>query len=357
MMQGPALRQRGRASVDFLADLALWSVGLAPRVDEEMAARGLSDEVLLPDLDARLAQVDELLADAPAYRAWTSINEWLAVRHGRAATEAFEEVREDLLPQFAQLAAGPSTLTRDPGLPLPDYYAGVDFHRTVGGWDGHPHQGFIHGEILHKRYVAKNYPGDIFAQRRDVLRELPPGNYRRICELGTSAGHFTQALAGHFPDAEIVGCDVSAIMLEQAQRTANERGWRWQLVQALAEDTGLPGGHFDLLCSYTLMHELPARAIEAVFREAYRLLRPGGQVLMCDVRRFSDMSRHEEWRAYLLAVRGGEPHWREAATIDLAATAASAGFVDVASYGLAPFRYPWITRGRKPETRDALGAD
>jgi SAM-dependent methyltransferase len=342
------LRQRGRASIDFLADLGLWYVGLGPQVDADLAARGLDEATLAPDLDARVAQVDAALADSPGFWAWSGLNEWLAVRHGRAAIQAFEEAGEDLLPRLKALATGPATLVTDPALALPDYYAGVDFHRTEGGWDGHPHQGFIHGELLHKRYVARNYPGDIFGQRRDVLRELPPGNYRRIFEMGTSAGHFTQAISEVFPAAEIWGCDVSAIMLEQARRTANERGWAWQLRQANAEATGLTADSFDLVCSYTLMHELPARAIVGIFREAFRLLRPGGRVLMCDVRRFADMSRREEWRACYLALHGGEPHWREAATIDLAATAQAAGFVDVASYGLAPLRYPWVTLGRKP---------
>lgn len=344
------LRQRGRASVEFLADLGLWYVGLAPLVDAEMTARGLDEPALKPDLDDRLAQVQSAMADSPAYWAWAGLNEWLAIRHGRAATEAFEEIRAEVLPEMARLQDGPATLERRPDLPMPGYFAGVDFHRTEGGWDGHPHQGFIHGEIIHKRYVARNYPGDIFGQRRQVLGELPPGEYRRILEMGTSAGHFTQAIAETFPDAAITGCDVSAIMLEQAQRTANERGWAWRLLQVPAEETGLPGGSFDLVCSFTLMHELPARAIQGIFHEAFRLLRPGGQVLMCDVRRFSDMSRREEWRAYHLAVHGGEPHWREAATIDLAAAARTAGFEAVASYGLEPLRYPWVTRARKPGT-------
>jgi SAM-dependent methyltransferase len=343
-----SLRQRGRASIDFLADLGLWYVGLAPRVDEALTARGLGDAALAPDLDARVAQVDAALADSPAFWAWTGLNEWLAVRHGRAAIEAFEAVADELVPALERLASGPTTLVRTPDLPLPDYYAGVDFHRTEGGWDGHPHQGFIHGELLHKRYIAKNYPGDIFAQRRQVLGELPPGDYRRIFEMGTSAGHFTQAISAAFPGAEVWGCDLSAIMLEQAQRTANERGLAWRLLQANAEATGLPGDGFDLVCSYTLMHELPARAITAIFHEAFRLLRPGGRVLMCDVRRFADMNRREEWRAWYLAIHGGEPHWREAAEIDLAATARAAGFVDVTSRGLEPLRYPWVTMGRKP---------
>lgn len=342
------LRQRGRASVDFLADLGMWYVGLGPAIDAEMERRGLDDATLADDLDDRLQQVDTAMGNDPGYWSWAQLNEWLAGRHGQAAAAAFEEIHDDIRPAMQRLQSGPASLQRQADLVQPDYFAGVEFHRTQGGWDGHPHQGFIHGEVIHKHYVAKNYPGDIFAQRRQVLGELPPGSYPRIFEMGTSAGHFTQALTETFPDSEIWGCDLSAIMLEQAQRTANERGWNWNLLQVAAEDTGLEAEQFDLVCSYTLMHELPKAAIEGIFREAARLLKPGGQVLMCDVRRFADMNRREEWRAYYLAVHGGEPHWRDAATIDLAATARAAGFDHVQSYGLEPLRYPWVTRGQKP---------
>lgn len=341
------LRQRGRASVDFLADIGSWSGGLAPRVNAEMASRGLDEAGLAADLDERLDQVQRTMADSPRFFAWSQLGEWLSGRHGDAATEAFEEIREDLAPEFERLEHGPATLERRLD-EVPEYFRGVEFHRTRGGWDGHPHQGFIHGEIIHKKYVAKNYPGDIFGQRRRILEELPRADYRRIFEMGTSSGHFTIPLQETFPDAEIWGCDLSATMLEHARRVANERGWAWRLLQVPAENTGLPAASFDLVASFILLHELPASAIRAVFREAFRLLEPGGDLIVSDVRPFRDMDRLTEWRAYYLAVHGGEPYWREAATIDLAAAAEEIGFVDARSYGLEPLRYPWVTVAHKP---------
>lgn len=344
------LRQRGRASVDFLADLGAWSGGLSPTINASMASRGLVDEGLAEDLDQRLEQVESGMADSLPFFAWSQIGEFLSERHGRAAIEAFEEIREDMLPEFERLKSGPSTITRAAQDPTPGYAEGVEFHRTHGGWDGHPHQGFIHGELIHRKYVAKNYPGDIFDQRREILGELPRQDYKRIFEMGTSSGHFTVPLQETFPDAQICGCDMSAIMLEQAQRTANERGWSWKLLQVPAEDTGLESGSFDLVASYILMHEMPASAIRAIFKEAFRLLEPGGDMIMSDVRPFRDMDRLTEWRAYYLAVNGGEPHWLEAATIDLKATAEEVGFVNARSYGLEPMRYPWVTVAHKPES-------
>ena len=343
------LRQRGRASVDFLADIGAWAGGLAPTINAAMEQRGLVDDGLAADLDDRLEQVDHDMADSPPYFAWSQLGEWLSGRHGVAAREAFEQIRADIMPELERLQTGPTTLERAATDPTPDYAQGVEFHRTTGGWDGHPYQGFIHGEIIHRKYVAKNYPGDIFDQRRQVLSELPRDDYKRIFEMGTSSGHFTVPLQETFPQAEIWGCDMSAIMMEQAQRAANERGWHWHLLQVPAEDTGLEAESFDLVASFILLHEMPARAIRAIFKEAFRLLQPGGDMLMSDVRPFRDMDRLTEWRAYYAAVHGGEPHWLEAATIDLAAAAEEVGFVNARSYGLEPLRYPWVTVAHKPE--------
>lgn len=344
------LRQRGRARIEFLSDLAAWSGRLGLGIDQELADRGLPPSALHADRRQRLQQVDTALASSATYRTWADLSEYLAETHGRVAIEAFEEIYPDLQAQLEELAEQPhSTLELNPELAMPEYFDGVEFHRTEGGWDGHPHQGFIHGEIIHKIYVARNYGGNIFGQRRMVLQELPRQNYQRVFEMGVSSGHFTQALAETFPDAQITGCDLSAVMLRHAQCTANEHGWSWRLLQAPAEATGLPDGSFDLVGSYIVLHELPAEIVRAVFREAYRLLEPGGDMIMVDVRRFQDMSRLEEWRAYYQAVYGGEPYWEESATLDLAEVAAAAGFAEARSYGLGDFHYPWVVVAHKPD--------
>ena len=343
------LQQRGRSRIEFLSDLAAWNGRLGFDIDQELAACGLIPSELEPDRAARLRQVDEAMAASPVFQTWSGLLEYLADTHGRAATEAFEAVQPALQPELDQLEAGPHcVLEPDPELPMPDYFAGVEFHRTEGGWDGHPQQGFIHGEIIHKIYVARNYGGNIFGQRRAVLDELPRTNYRRIFEMGVSSGHFTQALAETFPAAHITGCDLSIAMLRHAQRTANEHGWNWRLIQAAAEDTGLPAASFDLVGSYIVLHELPASVVRQCFREACRLLEPGGDLIMVDVRRFQDMNPLEEWRAYYLAVHGGEPYWEESATLDLAEVATEAGFVGARSYGLGEFHYPWVLVAHKP---------
>jgi SAM-dependent methyltransferase len=342
------LKQRGRASMHFLADLAVAAARFKPRVDADIAARGLSEATLADDLDARLRQVDAALADSSAAAAFAVLTEFSGVNHGRIAAEAFDEIRPELEPRLRALMNGPTTIEPMPGEPRPAYADAAWIHRTTGGWDGHDYQGFIHGELIHREYVARTYPGDIFAQRRQILSVLPRRDYARIFEIGTSSGHYTLQLAAEFPQAEIWGCDPSPRMLEQAQRVANERGFAWRLFVGSGEATGLPAESVDLVTSYIVLHEIPAAAARAQLREAFRLLRAGGELLFTDVTRYAVLDKRAVRWAEYNAVHGGEPFWREAASLELGAAAREAGFVEVRSEGLGGAPYPWFVYGRKP---------
>lgn len=342
--QDPQLRQRGRASVDFLAQMAVASGAVRQSV-EQAISENVSDPSTLPDdLDERQAFMDSALEGNAAYTVQQLMGDWHGRMHGRIAAEAFEEVRDDLSGAFSDAEQGPATLVLDPDLQPPDYWDGVNFHRTHGGWDKHPEQGYVHGEIVHKKMVARFFPGGIFKQRADVAAMAPRDDYQRILDMGCSSGHFTTGLQMSYPDADITGVELAAPMLKHAWRTANANGWGWKLYQKKAEDTGFPDGSFDLVTSYIILHEMPEYAIRKLFKEAFRLLEPGGDMLMSDVTRFSDMDKLSVWKADRGATFGGEPHWRESASLDLAEIAREAGFTDVKAEGV----YPHVVQGRKP---------
>ena len=339
----PQLRQRGRASVDFIAQLARVNTGLKREVDEAAANLIAGSSHWPDDLDSSAEQIEAGLADQSLLGVQTLIGDWHARMHGRIAIAAFDQVADDLAPLMQDYASGPASLTLDPAFNPPPYWEGVNFHRTTGGWDGHPQMGYIHGEIVHKKMVARFFPGGIFGQRRAVAEMAPRRDYRRILDMGCSSGHFTTALQTVFPDAAITGVDLSSRMLEHALHTANSHGWAWQLFQRPAETTGFADASFDLVASYILLHELPEAAARAVFAEALRVLEPGGQMLMSDVTRYADIDALAVWKADRAARLGGEPHWRTSAQLDLAAIARDTGFTAVTATGI----YPHVVMGRK----------
>ncbi|MAI91267.1 class I SAM-dependent methyltransferase [Ponticaulis sp.] len=342
------LRQRGRASVDFLANMGFGMSDMRNSVEEEIKRIVPDPDALPDDLDQRDARMQQSLGASTAYRASQAVGEWMATHHGLTAKHAFEEVRDEIEPVLKKFEEGGSTVEASPDMEAPAYWDGVDFHRTAGGWEEHEYQGYIHADIVHTRLVAKSFPGGIWSQRLMVAGLAPKDHYDKIIDLGCSTGHFTRALQETYPDAEITGVDLSLKTIQQAQRLGNANGWSWKLYQRPAEDTGFEAESFDLAGSYILLHEIPAHTIKQLFKEAFRLLKPGGDMIMSDVTRYSDLDKLAVWRADAGAKYGGEPHWRESASLDLAEIAREAGFVDVTAQSYPPFNYPHVVQGRKP---------
>jgi len=338
------LRQRGRASVDFLVQMLKSSAPIFGQVNGEISAK-LPDPSLLPDnLDERHAAMDAMLENSDAFAAQRLLGDWHGRMHGRVSAEAFSEIADDLVPVMEATSRGPATIEYDPEIKFPSYYDGVNFHRTTGGWTKNANQGLIHGELIHRKMLGRTFPGGIFQQRLNVAAMAPRASYANILDMGCSSGHFTYALQKTYPDAQITGIDYAAEMMEHAWRTANANGWNWKLYQRGAEATGFEDASFDLVTSYIVLHEMPEDAIRRMFAEAYRVCVPGGDMLMSDVTRYADLDKLSVWKADRSALYGGEPHWRESASLDLAEIAQTAGFVDVKAEG----RYPHVVQGRKP---------
>ena len=119
-----------------------------------------------------------------------------------------------------------------------------------------------------------------------VLERYGPSQVQDILDLGCSVGLSTLALHRYYGQRHphpirTVGMDLSPYMLAVAQ-VRDAQGEIAQWLHGQGEQTGLPQESFDLITLQFVAHELPREASGAIFREALRLLRPGGCLALVD---------------------------------------------------------------------------
>lgn len=194
-----------------------------------------------------LAPVVRLLIDEPALQRFYDTTDWQQVSD-----------------RFSQ-----------PDLDYPAYYLNENFHGIEGGYLA-PGAAVSYDPIT--QYALP--PGETLV--RQSLIEKIQGQPQRILDLGCGTGSTTLILKQAFPQAEVIGLDLSPYMLFVADRKAQQAGQGIQFLHGKAEQTGCADAAFDLVTASLLFHETPVAISQAILKEVYRLLSVGGQVLILD---------------------------------------------------------------------------
>ncbi|NJP10594.1 MAG: methyltransferase domain-containing protein [Leptolyngbyaceae cyanobacterium RU_5_1] len=226
----------------------------------------------------------------------------------------------------------------NPSLTYPAYYTSQNFHGIEGG--------YLTSDAAVTYDPITQYalpPSETLV--RQALVDSIQSKPRRILDLGCGTGSTTLLLKQAFPQAEVIGLDLSPYMLVVAEHKAQKAGLDIQWRHSKAEATGFPDASFDLVTASLLFHENPPAVSKAILQESYRLLTTGGEVVILDGSQ--RVLRQTEWLTEIFE----EPYIR-----DYAAESVDA-WMGAARFGAVQTQDVWLlnqlTRGVKPLAEQA----
>jgi ubiquinone/menaquinone biosynthesis C-methylase UbiE len=344
-----------RAYLDFVLGMKQY---FATTVYEKLHDQYASARVREKGQDAGEVRIDRLSA-YPLF-------EWLERNTQKMMWRRLEGM---IRPYAAELEASLGALPEqpqgslhlDPGTQLPAYYTETEFHIQPGGvWSGAANT-FVYE--VGAKIVMLGQNDDYQFHRVFVETGLPRRPYRDILDLGCGFGKSTRPLVDAFPEARIVGIDLSASNLKLAHQQAERLRKPIAFYQRAAEATGFDDASFDLVTATMLIHELPMPVLRQVLIEARRVLRPGGELAVLDFARTGDVLLDDVMEGH--GARNNEPYLPHLFKTDVPRLLSELGFessqalpFDERGAGLredgtwptrAEWHFPWVViRATKP---------
>jgi len=232
----------------------------------------------------------------------------------RSVLPAIEREKDDLskltkiLSQSGEKAQG--TMALNPDLNIPRYVSELDVHLMPGNYNEEVRnddvsQGAVYDNGLDVfAYGLLGERGEDITESvstffKERYKDVKP---KKILDMGCTIGHSTLPWKSRYPDAEVHGIDVGAPCIRYGHGRAQSYGVTAHFHQMDAEHTEFEDESFDIIYSCMFLHEVPMKNIKGVFKEAYRLLKPGGVILTYELPPNSVMSAYDgfylDWDSY-----------------------------------------------------------
>ena len=286
----------------------------------------------LPQILRRKRRGDFLVHFVPTRRRWPSV-----VLHG--------------LRPASWTPSAPVPPGDDVSGALPDYYMRT-FHWQTDGWMS------AHSARIYELQVEFLFFGTMDVMRRRGLAALVRGLRRgsagkepRILDVACGTGRLLEQARAALPNAGLEGVDLSPYYVKRAAARLRgaardrRRGERHEVRVANAEALGGPDGAYDAVTCGFLFHELPKDARRRVAKELWRVLKPGGLVVVQDSMQRMDPNGRA-LTAFLDWFPGAyhEPYYKGYTADDLAVILEETGFeVEARDYVL----FSKVVVGRK----------
>lgn len=116
----------------------------------------------------------------------------------------------------------------------------------------------------------------------EVMRRYAEATSPRTLQLTCAYGALTPSLVASPATGELHLMDAAEIQLHAAQRKTTSPGKPVLYARIDAEALAYAGNSFNTVIIFFLLHELPPEARKRALREAMRVLKPGGRLLIAE---------------------------------------------------------------------------
>lgn len=303
----------------LLAWRRYWQRVLYPAVAAEFEVAIDDDEPT--SMDAAKAVLDTL----PGARRFLALDRYIHLRLWAEVGRVVDQRLNDEPGLLDDDALDLGALETDATFDQPGYYAEFDFHRQDGGIWRDDRGALIYALGARVVHVDSKQP---YALHDALAAQIPDDlQVSAAYDLGCGFGKTTFSVARRFPEATVIGVDLSAPVLRLGRKLASEKGLTIDWLQADAAHVPRPAGEADLVVVSMVLHELPLDEITAVCREAHRLLKPGGVFLALETALTGDPFR-DVLGAHHSEITG-EPYINAFRAASFAEFAREGGFQDV----------------------------
>ena len=141
-------------------------------------------------------------------------------------------------------------------------------------------------------------------QKTVELAQIKPGE--TVLDVGCGTGDLTLAAkAATGPTGQVFGTDASPQMVEQAQQKADRSGADVTFKAEAVEQMTFADNQFDVVLSSLMMHHLPGDLKQQALAEIYRVLKPGGRLLIVDMQSSRTVSVFQRLSDVMIQLHGG----------------------------------------------------
>jgi ubiquinone/menaquinone biosynthesis C-methylase UbiE len=236
-------------------------------------------------LPASSAEAHEAMRSDPAFKVYSACR----VNAQKMVWDAVTPIvrRERTAIEAAAAATGAADrVTLDADMPVPRNVDAVDVHLMPGSYtrdaDYPVAKGAVYDQglaIFSMGLMGANLDDIGQSMAAYVRNAFPDFRPRAILDVGCTIGHNSLPWKHAYPDAEMHAVDAAASGLLYGAARAAMQGADVRFHQMNCEALGFADESFDLVFTSMFLHELSKKTRAAFFREARRVLRPGGLLL------------------------------------------------------------------------------